>query len=220
MLAAISCGRTPPPAPAGGTEPAPASSVPEAPPPAPVQTAPRLVVLGDSLTAGLGLQQNEAYPVLLGKKLKEKGYDWEVVNAGVSGDTSGDGRQRVGWALEGDVRILIVALGANDGLRGLPAGQLKENLQTIIDRGRQRGIPVLLVGMEAPPNYGDRYTKEFRDVYADLARRNKVEFVPFLLEGVAGVSRLNQSDGIHPTSAGAERIADHLWPTLEKMLKK
>lgn len=177
-------------------------------------------MLGDSLTAGLGLQQNEAYPVLLGKKLKEKGYDWEVVNAGVSGDTSGDGRQRVGWALEGDVRILIVALGANDGLRGLPAGQLKENLQTIIDRGRQRGIPVLLVGMEAPPNYGDRYAKEFREVYADLARQNKVEFVPFLLEGVAGVPRLNQSDGIHPTSAGAERIADHLWPTLEKMLKK
>ena len=220
MLAAISCGRTQPPAPRGGTEPIPASSVPEAPPPAPVQTAPRLVVLGDSLTAGLGLPQNAAYPVLLGKKLKEKGYDWEVVNAGVSGDTSGDGRQRVGWALEGDVRILIVALGANDGLRGLPAGQLKENLQTIIDRGRQRGIPVLLVGMEAPPNYGDRYAKEFREVYADLARQNKVEFVPFLLEGVAGVPRLNQSDGIHPTSAGAERIADHLWPTLEKMLKK
>jgi acyl-CoA thioesterase-1 len=219
MLAAISCGRTQPPAP-GGTESAPASSVPEAPPPAPVQTAPRLVVLGDSLTAGLGLQQNEAYPALLGKKLKEKGYDWEVVNAGVSGDTSGDGRQRVGWALEGDARILIVALGANDGLRGLPVGQMKENLQTIIDRGRQRGIAVLLVGMEAPPNYGDRYTKEFREVYSELARRNKVEFVPFLLEGVAGASRLNQSDGIHPTNAGAERIADHLWPTLEKMLKK
>jgi acyl-CoA thioesterase-1 len=178
------------------------------------------VVLGDSLTAGLGLQQNEAYPALLEKKLKEMGYDWEVVNAGVSGDTSGDGRQRVGWALEGDVRILIVALGANDGLRGLPVGQMKENLQIIIDRGRQRGIPVLLVGMEAPPNYGDQYTKEFREVYADLARRNKVEFVPFLLEGVAGVTRLNQSDGIHPTSTGAQRIADHLWPTLEKMLKK
>ena len=220
MLAAISCGRTHSLTPASGTEPVPPSSVPEAPPPAPVQTAPRLVVLGDSLTAGLGLQQNEAYPALLEKKLKEKGYDWEVVNAGVSGDTSGDGRQRVGWSLEGDVRILIVALGANDGLRGLPVGQMKENLQTIIDRGRQRGIPVLLVGMEAPPNYGDRYTKEFREVYADLARRNKVEFVPFLLEGVAGVTRLNQSDGIHPTSAGAERIADHLWPTLEKMLKK
>jgi acyl-CoA thioesterase-1 len=178
------------------------------------------VVLGDSLTAGLGLQQNEAYPVLLGKKLKENGYDWEVVNAGVSGDTSGDGRQRVGWALEGDVRMLIVALGANDGLRGLPVGQMKENLQLIIDRGRQRGIPVLLVGMEAPPNYGDQYTKEFREAYADLAHRNKVEFVPFLLEGVAGIPRLNQSDGMHPTSVGAQRIADHLWPTLEKMLKK
>jgi acyl-CoA thioesterase-1 len=178
------------------------------------------VVLGDSLTAGLGIQQNEAYPALLGKKLREEGYEWEVVNAGVSGDTSGDGRQRVGWALEGDVRVLIVALGANDGLRGLPVGQMKENLQIIIDRARQRGIPVLLVGMEAPPNYGDRYTEEFRDVFSDLARRNNVAFVPFLLEGVAGTQTLNQSDGLHPTSAGAARIADHLWPVLEKLLNK
>jgi acyl-CoA thioesterase-1 len=177
-------------------------------------------VLGDSLTAGLGLPQNEAYPALLGTKLREKGYDWEVVNAGVSGDTSGDGRQRVGWALEGDVRVLIVALGANDGLRGLPVSQMKDNLQIIIDRARQRGIPVLLVGMEAPPNYGDQYAKEYREVFSDLARRNKVEFVPFLLEGVAGEPRLNQPDGLHPTSAGAARIADHLWPTLDKMLKK
>jgi acyl-CoA thioesterase-1 len=178
------------------------------------------VVLGDSLTAGLGLPQEEAYPSLLAKKLKENGYDWEVVNAGVSGDTSGDGRQRVGWVLEGDVRVLILALGANDGLRGLPVAQMKENLQIIIDRARQRGIPVLLVGMEAPPNYGPQYTREFRDAFADLARRNKVEFIPFLLEGVAGVQRLNQSDGIHPTTEGAARIADHIWPALEKMLKK
>ena len=177
-------------------------------------------MLGDSLTAGLGLPPNEAYPALLGKKLQANGYDWEVVNAGVSGDTSGDGRQRVGWALEGDVRLLIVALGANDGLRGLPVRQMKENLQIIIDRARQRGIPVLLVGMEALPNYGEQYAQEFRQVFVDLARDNKVAFVPFLLEGVAGVPKLNQTDGIHPTSAGAARIADHLWPAVEKMLKK
>jgi acyl-CoA thioesterase-1 len=220
MLAAISCGGSAPPEAPPGTDPASSSSLPPAPPPAPVRTAPRVVVLGDSLTAGLGLQPSEAYPALLEKKLREKGYDWEVVNAGVSGDTSGDGRQRLGWALEGDVRLLIVALGANDGLRGLPAGQMKENLQIIIDRARQRAIPVVLVGMEAPPNYGERYTREFRDAFVDLAQRNKVEFVPFLLEGVAGVGRLNQSDGVHPTSAGAQRIADHLWPSVEKMLKK
>jgi acyl-CoA thioesterase-1 len=220
MLAAISCAAPEPrEAPKGTPAPA-ASSVPPAPDPVPVQTRPRLVVLGDSLTAGLGLSPNESYPVLLGKKLREAGYDWEVVNAGVSGDTSGDGRQRVTWALEGDVRLLIVALGANDGLRGLPVEQMKDNLQTIIDRARQRAIPVLLAGMEAPPNYGDRYTKEFREVFSDLAKRNDVEFVPFLLEGVAGVSRLNQADGLHPTSAGAARIAEHLWPTVEKMLKK
>jgi acyl-CoA thioesterase-1 len=175
-------------------------------------------VLGDSLTAGLGIPMTAAYPALLGQQLKERGYSWEVVNAGVSGDTSGDGRQRVGWALEGDVRLLILALGANDGLRGLPVGQMRQNLQVIIDRARQRAIPVLLVGMEAPPNYGERYTNEFRQVFADLARQNKVEFVPFLLEGVAGVPGLNQEDGLHPTSAGAARIAEHLWPTVEKML--
>lgn len=187
------------------------------PPPPAVQTEPRLVVVGDSLTAGLGIPQNDAYPALLQQKLKEKGFDWEVINAGVSGDTSADGRQRVGWALEGDVRILILALGANDGLRGLPVDQMKRNLQVIIDRARQRGIPVLLVGMEAPPNFGERYTNEFRRVFTDLARQNKLEFVPFLLEGVAGVPRLNQSDGLHPTSAGAARVAEHLWPVVEKM---
>jgi len=219
MLAAISCGGSTAPPSSAGTEPAPSSSLPEAPPPAPVPTAPRLVVLGDSLTAGLGLQKDESYPAVLGRMLKEHGYDWEVINAGVSGDTSGDGRQRAGWALEGDVRILIIALGANDGLRGLPVNQMKTNLQTIIDRARQRAIRVLLAGMEAPPNYGEQYAKEFHEVFVDLARQNKVEFVPFLLEGVAGMSRLNQSDGIHPTSEGAARIADHLWPAVEKMVK-
>jgi acyl-CoA thioesterase-1 len=219
MLAAISCRGSSPDRASAGTEPATSTSLPEAPPPVPVRSAPRIVVLGDSLTEGLGNPQTDAYPAVLGRKLKERGFDWEVVNAGVSGDTSGDGRQRVGWVLEGDVRVLVVALGANDGLRGLPANQMKENLQIIIDRARQRAIPVLLVGMEAPPNYGERYATEFRQVFADLAKRNKVEFVPFLLEGVAGVSRLNQGDGIHPTPEGAVRIADHLLPALERMLK-
>ena len=174
-------------------------------------------MLGDSLTAGLGIPQDAAYPALLQQWLKAKGLDWEVVNAGVSGDTSADGRQRVGWALEGDIRLLILALGANDGLRGLPVDQMKQNLQVIIDRSRQRGIPVLLVGMEAPPNFGERYTNEFRQVFSDLARQNKLEFVPFLLEGVAGVPGLNQSDGLHPTAAGAARVAERLWPAVEKM---
>jgi acyl-CoA thioesterase-1 len=177
-------------------------------------------VLGDSLTAGLGLPTDQAYPSLLQQKLKAEGYDLEVVNAGVSGDTSADGLRRTNWALEGDVRLLILALGANDGLRGLPPEQMKENLQAIIHRARQRGIPVLLAGMEAPPNYGEQYGRAFRQVFRDLARENKLVFVPFLLQGVAGVPDLNQADGIHPTSAGAARIADLLWPDVKKMLTK
>ena len=177
------------------------------------------MALGDSLTAGLGIPPEQAYPALLQRKLKESGYAMEVINAGVSGDTSSDGLRRANWALEGDVRLLILALGANDGLRGLPATQMKENLHGVIHRARQRGIPVLLVGMEAPPNYGEQYAAAFRQVFQDLARENKIAFLPFLLEGVAGVPELNQADGIHPTVAGAARIADHLWPAVEKMIQ-
>jgi acyl-CoA thioesterase-1 len=179
-----------------------------------------VVVLGDSLTAGLGISRDQAYPALLERKLREAGSTLEVVNAGISGDTTADGLRRVTWSLEGDVRLLILALGANDGLRGLPPAQMKANLQSIIHRARQRAIPVLLVGMEAPPNYGEQYAASFRQVFYDLARENKVTFVPFLLEGVAGDPDLNQPDGVHPTSAGAARIADHLWPTVKTMIEK
>ena len=157
---------------------------------------------------------------MLQRKLQEAGIPLEVVNAGVSGDTTADGLRRANWALEGDVRLLILALGANDGLRGLPPGQMKANLQSIIHRARQRAIPVLLVGMEAPPNYGEQYVAAFRQVFQDVAREHKVPFVPFLLEGVAGIPDLNQADGIHPTSAGAAKIADHLWPAVETMIEK
>lgn len=216
MLGAISCGGSEPPASTSVTEDAPG-----APPVAPqvaAPTGPRLVVLGDSLTAGLGIPREESYPSILQKKLEDAGHDIEVVNAGVSGDTSADGLRRVGWALEGNVRLLVIALGANDGLRGLPPQQMKANLQRIIERAKQRAIPVLLVGMEAPPNYGEQYAAAFRQVFQDLARENKVQFVPFLLEGVAGVPGLNQGDGIHPTTAGAARIADLLWPAVETMI--
>ena len=182
-------------------------------------SVPRMVVLGDSLTAGLGIPVEQAYPALLQRKVKDSGYALEVINAGVSGDTSADGLRRTNWALEGDVRLLIVALGANDALRGLPPSQMKDNLQGIIHRARQRGIPVLLVGMEAPPNYGEQYAAAFRQVYQDLSRENKVPLVPFLLEGVAGIANLNQPDGIHPTAAGAARMADHLWPDVKKMIE-
>jgi acyl-CoA thioesterase-1 len=185
-----------------------------------VSNTPRIVAFGDSLTAGLGIELSEAYPAFLQQKLKEKGYPHEVINAGVSGDTSADGLRRVNWALEGNVQLLILALGANDGLRGLPPAQMKANLQGIIHRARQRGVPVLFVGMEALPNFGEEYAQAFRKVFQDLARENKLPFVPFLLEGVAGVPTMNQDDLIHPTSAGAARIADHLWPSVEKMIAR
>jgi acyl-CoA thioesterase-1 len=176
------------------------------------------VALGDSLTAGLGLQPEEAYPAVLESRIRQRGYPFEVVNAGVSGDTSAGGLRRVDWALDGDVRILILALGANDGLRGLPVDEMTRNLQEIIERAQRRSVQVLLVGMEAPPNYGERYTREYRQAFQDLAKRNRLEFVPFLLAGVAGVPDLNQRDGIHPTSRGARLLAENLLPVLEKML--
>jgi acyl-CoA thioesterase-1 len=151
--------------------------------------------------------------------MKEHGYPFEVINAGVSGDTSADGLHRADWALEGNVQVLILALGANDGLRGLPPSQMKANLQQIITKAQERGIAVIVAGMEAPPNFGERYTGEYRQAFRDLASTNHVTFVPFLLEGVAGVARLNQADGIHPTATGAAHIADTLWPPLEKMIQ-
>lgn len=184
------------------------------------ETAPRIVVLGDSLTAGLGLSIDRSYPSLLAERLKQEGLNYEVVNAGVSGDTSAGGVSRLDWALSGDVRILIVALGGNDGLRGLPVDELKQNLATIIERAQARHITVVLAGMEAPPNFGRDYIVAFHKVYPDLARRYHVALVPFLLQGVAGIDRLNQRDGIHPTAEGAHIVADNVWAILKPIVDR
>src|SRR3954464_9113337 len=184
----------------------------------PAGTRPRIVVLGDSLTAGLGLAPDQAYPALLQRRLNDAGLDYEVVNAGVSGDTSAGGLERLDWALQGNVKILIVALGANDGLRGLPADQLERNLAQVIERAQARGIAVMLAGMEAPPNYGRDYIVAFHKVYPALARRYHVPLVPFLLQGVAGVESLNQPDGIHPTAAGARIVAENVWAVLKPLV--
>src|SRR5712692_6556411 len=148
--------------PATAPEPAPSAAPSAARAPNPVERRPRIVVLGDSLTAGLGLAPEQAYPALLQQRLKNDGLSYDVVNAGVSGDTSADGVSRIQWALDGDVRVLIVALGGNDGLRGVPPEELKRNLTQIIERARARDIVVMLAGMEAPPNYGPGYTSAFR----------------------------------------------------------
>ncbi len=179
---------------------------------------PRIVALGDSLTAGLGLSTDQAYPAVLQDRLDTEGYAFEMVNAGVSGDTSAGGLRRLDWALDGDVRILIVALGANDGLRGVAVAEMKKNLTTIVERARARGIAVLLVGMEAPPNFGPSYTTAYRRVFQEIARQYSLPFVPFLLEGVAGVPKLNQPDGMHPTAAGARIVAEHVWTVLKPMV--
>jgi acyl-CoA thioesterase-1 len=180
---------------------------------------PRVVVLGDSLTAGLGLPPEAAYPSLLQQRIDRNGIRFEVVNAGVSGDTSAGGLRRLDWALDGDVRVLIIALGANDGLRGLPADELRRNLAQIVERAQKKGAAVILAGMEAPPNLGPAYAAEFRAVYPSLAGEYRVPLIPFLLEGVAGMAAMNQADGIHPTAEGSQRVADTVWAALEPILK-
>ena len=184
---------------------------------APAAPRPRIAVLGDSLTAGLGVAKAAAYPSLLQERLDAAGLDFEIVNAGVSGDTSAGGLARLDWALDGDVRILIVALGGNDGLRGLPAEELQSNLAQIIEKAQSRGITVILAGMEAPPNYGRDYIVSFHKIYPALAAKYQVALVPFLLQGVAGDDTLNQRDGIHPTAAGARIVADKVWTVLKPL---
>jgi len=195
-----------------------------APAPAPADpnsdTRPKVVVLGDSLSAGLGLVETQSFPGLLQNRADAAGLEFEIVNAGVSGDTSAGGLRRLDWALQDDVKVLIVALGANDGLRGLSVAEMKQNLATIIETGRGKGAVVILAGMEAPPNYGEDYAASFRQAYRDLAREYKVPFIPFLLDKVAGQPALNQADGIHPNAPGAVIVADTVWAVLEPILNQ
>lgn len=184
----------------------------------PVDARPRVVFLGDSLTAGYGLDPGLSFPDVVQQRIDAAGLDYAVVNMGVSGDTSAGGRRRLDWALEGDVKVLVVALGGNDGLRGLAPSELRANLAAIVDTARARRIDVLLCGMEAPPNFGGEYTREFREVYPSLARDKQVALLPFLLEGVAGDPALNQPDGIHPSAEGATRVADLVWTSLRPLL--
>jgi len=223
-VCAIACGREPaaPPAklaPAPVAAPAAATPVTPAPAAPVASDRPRIVFLGDSLTAGYGLEQSQAVPALIQARLKKEGYPFEVVNAGVSGDTSAGGLSRLEWSLTGDVRILVLELGANDGLRGLPVASMRHNLEEVITTAQARGVAVLLIGMEALPNYGASYTSEFRDTFPALAKAHKTALMPFYLDGVAGKPELNIADGMHPNPAGAVIVADNLWRTLEPMLK-
>jgi acyl-CoA thioesterase-1 len=200
--------------------PAPKPAAESAPPlTADAAKHPKIVVLGDSLSAGYGLLELQAYPALLQQKLNAEGYPWDVVNAGISGDTSAAGLGRLDEALgQGDVRILILELGANDGLRGLPVSEMRKNLASIIEQAQNKGVVVLLAGMEAPPNFGPEYTVSFRQVYRDLAKQYKVRLLPFLLDKVAGMPDLNQADGIHPNIEGERIVADTVWTVLKPMV--
>jgi acyl-CoA thioesterase-1 len=211
----VGCRREPTPS-AGAAQPSPPSA--SAPMSKTDDDRPKIVCLGDSLTAGLGLVETQSYPYLLQQKLDEDGFQYEVVNAGVSGDTSAGGLRRIDWALQEDARVLIVALGANDGLRGLSVGEMKQNLGKIVETAQNRNVIVILAGMEAPPNYGAEYASAFRQAYREVALRYKVLFIPFLLDKVAGVASLNQADGIHPNPAGAAIVADHVWAVLKPLL--
>jgi acyl-CoA thioesterase I len=219
VAASMACSPTDPP-PAGARSDA--TRAPAATPPAAATAAsdlPKIVILGDSLTAGLGLDRAHSFPSLLQARLDREGYEYRVVNAGVSGDTSAGGLRRLDWALEGNVRVLVVELGANDGLRGLPVSGMKKNLAEIITRAQARGITVILAGMEAPPNYGPQYTDEFRRAFRELATTHNVPLIPFLLEGVAGLREMNQGDGIHPNPEGARIVENTVWRALEPVLE-
>lgn len=179
-----------------------------------------LVVFGDSLSAGYGLEKQYAFPTRLGEALTGKGYDIKVVNAGVSGDTTAGGRARLDWTLSDDVDAVILELGANDALRGLGTEQAYRNLAAMLQTLADKDIPTLLVGMHAPPNMGEDYGKAFDDVYQRLAREFDVVFYPFFLDGVAADPTLNLDDGIHPNPAGIDVIVKRILPDVETLLKR
>ena len=183
--------------------------------------APIVLFLGTSLTAGLGVGSEEAYPALVQQKIDSAGLGFRVVNAGVSGETSAGGLRRIEWLLRQPVTVLVVELGGNDALRGQDLDSTRANLQMIIDRTRAAWptATIVIAGMQAPPNLGRRYTEGFRNIFPDLARRNRTALVPFLLEDVGGVSELNQADGIHPTAKGHEIMAENVWRVLEPVLR-
>ncbi len=188
-------------------------------PPAAARTL-RLVVLGDSLTAGLGLPPGKAFPERLQAALRAKGWDVEILNAGVSGDTAADGLARYEWAVPTGTDALIVELGANDMLRGLPPQVTKKALSAILDKAHDARLPTLIAGMRAAPNLGVEYGREFSAIYPALSEAHEVALYPFFLDGVAGDAKLNQADGMHPTADGVEAIVERIEPSVEQILKR
>jgi len=176
-----------------------------------------ILFFGDSITAGYGLDDtNDAFPGIIQAKIDSLGLNYTIINSGVSGETSAGGKSRIDWILNQDIEIFVLELGANDGLRGVPIAETKANLQAIIDavKNKDKNIKIILAGMEMPPNMGQDYTTEFRAIFSDLASKNELAFIPFILEGVGGVKELNQRDGIHPTTEGHRIVAGNVWEVL------
>ncbi len=180
---------------------------------------PKIIALGDSLTAGFGLTEKESYPYLLQERLKADGHNYEVINAGVSGDTTLGGLERVDWVLEQEnAKILILSLGGNDLLRGIPVEKMRANLDQIIRKAKAKNLKVLLCGMLAPPTMGAEYQRDFTMAFPDLATEHKVQYLPFLLENIALKKEFNQADGIHPNPAGTKLMTDNIYRALRPML--
>jgi acyl-CoA thioesterase-1 len=181
----------------------------------------RILFFGDSITAGYGIGKNNAFPALIQQKIDSLGWNFEVQNAGLSGETSAGGLRRVDWVLQQPVDVFVLELGGNDGLRGIDPKSTKNNLQKIIDKVAEKypDAHIILAGMQVPPNLGKNYTEQFKTVYSELAKENEITLIPFLLEGVGGNSNLNQSDGIHPTAEGHEVLAETVWDTLKPILE-
>lgn len=179
-----------------------------------------ILFFGTSLTAGLGLDVSEAYPALIQKKIDSLNKPYKVINAGLSGETSAAGNTRIDWLLSQHVDILVMELGANDGLRGIPLTETIKNLQEITDKVKKKypEAKILLAGMQMPPSMGADYTNQFKAIFPDLAKKNNMVLVPFLLQGVGGIPKLNQQDGIHPTAEGQKILANNVWAELKGML--
>ena len=179
-----------------------------------------IVAFGDSLTAGLGVPADQTYPALLGERLRREGYDYKVVNAGVSGDTTAGGLRRLDWALRLKPEVVILELGINDALRGQNLASVRANLDQLVARFQAAGARVLVTGMRLPPNYGTRYAEDFHRLYGEVARARNAPHLPFFLDGVGAIPRLNQADGIHPTAEGYAIVVERLWPYLMPLLRK
>ena len=179
-----------------------------------------ILFLGDSISAGYGLEPSQAYPALIQARIDAKGWNFKAINAGQNGDTSAGGLNRLNWLLKNRIDVLVLELGGNDGLRGLPADITKKNLQAIIDTTKRKypKAKIILAGMKVPPNMGAEYAKQFNATFPALAKKNQIPLIPFILDGVGGVRDLNLADGIHPTAKGHERVAANVWKVLEPLL--